>query len=183
MKHTGFTWIILVLVVGACVKIQPVSPIPEIHFKSLKVGLFYDSLLQENLPGATLVFSFIDGDADFGVYQQVASDTTLPDSVRYNIFMTPYYKIDSVYYKIKYPIVINKTDTLPPPYYTVTYNSKLDRVGENKTIKGDISINMIDLPQYDTIRYKFYIKDRAGHRSNVETTTDIGVKGLLKNGS
>ena len=158
-------------------KIQPVSPVPEIHFKSLKAGLYADtSLGNQLLPGAVLVFSFQDGDADIGVDPSVASDTSLPDSITYNIFLKPFYKIDSIYYPVK------RDTSLPPPFYRILYDPKLDRVGENKTIKGNISINIIDLPVYDTIRYQFYIKDRANHRSNVETTTDIGVKGLLSKG-
>ena len=176
MKYRVFTLVLIILVAVACVKIQPVSPIPEIHFKSLEAGIYYDSLLDQNLPGAKLVFSFVDGDADFGVYQQTLNVTSNPDSI-YNIFLQPYYKIDSTYYLIE----IDPNDTVhPPPYYRVFEDPKLDRVGQNKTIKGDITIQLIDLPQYDTIRYEFYIMDRAGHKSNVETTSDIGVNGQLK---
>lgn len=177
MKSKVFLAVLILAIIAACEKIPTVSPIPKIHFKSLTAGLYPDTALGNSLlPSAKLVFSFIDGDADIGVYSQTAQDTTLPDSVTYNIFLIPYYKVDTTYY------LVPLDTTLPPPDYRILDVPKLDRTGQNKTIKGDITITIVDLPVYDTIRYKFYIRDRAGHKSNVETTTDIGVKGLLNKG-
>jgi len=163
------------LVSYSCIETDPVSPVPEIEFISSEIHLEYNGL--DNLvPQCELIFKFTDGDADFGVY---AKDTSsVFDSVKYNLFLVPYYKMDGIYYFVEF----NPDE---PPYYTIFYDPKLDRVGQNKTVKGTITLNIIDLPfytdifgstvYYDTISYDFYIRDRAGHKSNIESTPDLGI--------
>jgi hypothetical protein len=155
----------------SCVKTEPVSIIPEITFKSLNLYQSYDSTKGVGTYNALLKFEFIDGDADIGLSSSIASDTSLPDTIRYNIFLFPYEKIKGSYYAI----VPDTSLHLPPPYYRITDDDKMTRSGQNKTLKGEITINMVDLPiGYDTIRYEFFIKDAAGHKSNLQITNDIG---------
>lgn len=52
------------LVWFSCVEIEPVSPIPEITFKSLTQGI--DTSMNQVV--GILKFDFIDGDADIGIY-------------------------------------------------------------------------------------------------------------------
>lgn len=165
-----FILLVLFLMAGyACIETEPVSPVPEVTFTSIElVNIIDSSLGNPNLKGAILIFEFIDGDADFGVYEGVAADTTLPDSIRYNLFLSPFYKFDGTYFLIE-PDTNN-----PPPYYSIFYNQKLDRVGQNKTVKGNITLTIVDLPLYDTIKYDFHIRDRAGNKSNIESTADLG---------
>ena len=167
MKRLIILLTLLFFIAISCVKIEPVSTIPEITFKSLEALLVNDSLGNTKTVGK-LEFSFIDGDANIGVAENIANDTALPDSVRYNLFLTPYSKIDGIYSLIEYDSI--------PPYYSIIEDDKLNRVGQNKTIKGTITLEIEDLPHYDTIRYDFYIRDRAGNNSNMETTTDMGTK-------
>jgi hypothetical protein len=51
----------------------------------------------------------------------------------------------------------------------------MDRVGQDKTLKGEISVKIQYqvVPPYDTIKYDFYVRDRAYNKSNVASTTDI----------
>jgi hypothetical protein len=164
--------ILLILFAGyACIETEPVSPVPEITFKSLELVHIVDTspLQNPDLKGGLLVFDFIDGDANFGIYESTSQDSTLPDSLRYNLFLKPFYKLDGVYYFIE-PDTNN-----PPPYYSVFYNEKLDRVGQNKTVKGTITLTIYDLPFYDTIKYDFFVRDRDSNKSNVESTTDLGI--------
>jgi hypothetical protein len=53
----------------------------------------------------------------------------------------------------------------------------MERTGQNKILKGDISVIFFYLfyTQEDTIRYDFYIKDRAGNSSNSASTSLIPV--------
>jgi hypothetical protein len=163
--------VLLTVVVASCVKTEPVSPVPEITFKRFEVFYAYDTLLEQYIPVGELEFSFIDGDADIGMYEEdIIEDTTGWDERNYNVFLTPYQKIDTLYY------LIEPDSSKPPPYYTIWHDSKLDRVGQNKTIKGDITLTLNDLPEFDTIRYEFFIRDRAGNESNLETTTDVSTK-------
>ncbi len=172
MKRLFFALPLITFAVVSCVKTEPVSPIPQITFKSLELATLVDTSLDNpNLIVGVLKFDFIDGDADIGVEEAYANNIDLPDSIRYNLFLTPYSKLDGKYFLIEYDSI--------PPYYSIIRDSKLDRVGQNKTIKGTISLVIVDLPLYDTIRYDFMLRDRAGHNSNTETTTDLGTKANL----
>jgi hypothetical protein len=59
--------------------------------------------------------------------------------------------------------------------YFISKHEQLNRVGQNKTVKGEIKVQIYYFlaPPYDTIRYDFYIVDRNGNKSNIESTTDI----------
>jgi hypothetical protein len=173
MKKVVLPVVALFIILYCCIKTEPVSVIPHITFKSFKLFEAKDTSLGNHILRGILEFSFIDGDADIGMDGQIdTTDTVAEDN--YNLFLIPYQKIDTNYYPIK-------LDTLlPKPYYRITHDTKMDRVGQNKTIKGDITVN-IDyylVPKYDTMRYNFYIVDRAKNRSNIASTTDIGFKGL-----
>jgi hypothetical protein len=49
------------------------------------------------------------------------------------------------------------------------------RLGQNKILRGTIQVTFLYLfaTPADTIQYDFYIKDRALHKSNVTTTSEI----------
>ena len=179
MIRPVFIIILFTLIFSACIKTEPVSPIPEIEFISYDLQEAWDTLGNPLIIGR-VEFSFIDGDADFGLeYQWV--DSTGWDERNYNVFFKPYEKIDSLYFRIPDDTVGKEFPNYnPPPYYKVWRDTPLDRVGQNKTVKGFIRINMqfYEIPDYDTIRYDFYITDRAGNKSNVESTSDIGFKGI-----
>lgn len=164
----GFLFLLFV----SCVETEPVSPIPEIEFKSYDLGPAYDSLLDQYFLVGNLEFSFIDGDADFGI--DYAYDKEAPDDYNYNVFLKAYEKVDTNYFPIEFDT------TNPPLNYRITRDTPLDRVGQNKTVKGFIRIDMyfFVIPPYDTMKFDFYITDRAMNKSNIESTTDIGFKGV-----
>ncbi|MBN1950135.1 MAG: hypothetical protein JW801_02975 [Bacteroidales bacterium] len=167
---------ILIFLVAACVETEPVSPIPEITYQSIDLVYYYDSLLDQNLLAAELVFDFIDGDADLGIYPS-SMDSATWNEENYNIFLIPYEKVeDSLFTPVE-------TDTAnPPPWYTIQHNTKMDRVGQNRIIKGNISLLILDLPKLDSMRYDFYIRDRAGNISNIESSdvfsTNVEIPGI-----
>jgi hypothetical protein len=161
----------LVLMAYGCIKTEPVSPVPHITFKSFHLYQAVDSLQNLNLYG-DLSFGFIDGDADIGMYYLQDSNTWNENN--YNVYLKPFQKIDTSYYAIP------DDSTKPPLYFIIAHDPKLDRVEQNKTINGTITISIKYeiIPPYDTIRYNFYIRDRANNKSNVESTSDIGFKGI-----
>jgi hypothetical protein len=63
-------------------------------------------------------------------------------------------------------------DPLKPSAYRIPY---MERTGQDKILKGTISVTFLYLfySPSDTIRYDFYIKDRAGNVSNVASTSEI----------
>ena len=63
-------------------------------------------------------------------------------------------------------------DPIKPSSYRIPY---MERLGQDKILKGTISVTFLYLfySPSDTIRYDFYIKDRAENVSNVASTSEI----------
>jgi hypothetical protein len=174
MKKYLFIILPVFLVFTACIKTEPVSVIPEVTFKSLEVGAGYDSL-GNPVKRVIVEFNFIDGDANIGMYS-TAADTidTIPPERKNNVLLTLYYKENEDY------IPVETTEDYPEPYFRIPYDEKLDRVGQNKTIKGTVKIDLDFYinPDYDTLKYDFYIKDRDNNASNVASTDDFSLNGF-----
>ena len=124
---------------------------PTVEFKSFT---FTDTTLLGNpVKQGTLTFSFTDGDGDIGF------DTISP---RQNtIFMTKHKMVNNV---------LTQMDLLVDLNYFV---ERIYTDNNRHAVSGDIKIE--DLNEYkntfgDTIMYKFYIVDRAGNRSNTDST-------------
>ena len=166
---------IVSLVFWRCQKIEKVSDIPEIEFKSLTFEKQLDTLGYNTL--ATIEFSFIDGNADLGVYDEINADSSLPDSMRYGIFINFYEKLNGSYIQRYF---VQEIDSFPyldtlTLNMLLPYDEKLDRTGQNKTVSGIIraGITLTTSLPYDTMRFEFYIRDRALNKSNVQYTTDF----------
>jgi len=160
-KLTYFGIILLITAIaGSCKKIQQLPATPYIEFRSFAIFDTID-ILGNSAKGGRLKFYFEDGDGDLGLtaptdYQ---TDTT-------NLFFTLYRKTGGV--MIQAP----DNDPLKPSSYRIPY---LERLGQNKILKGTVSVTFLYLfyDPADTIRYDFYIKDRAENESNVASTSEI----------
>lgn len=155
--------LLALIILAGCPVIETIPEIPEISFKSFTLARTTDDLGNNMLTGE-LVFKFQDGDGDIGLN---APDTVPEgDTSFFNLFFTLFEKTGGEYRMIS-------NDDLPSPlYYRIPY---MEKEGNNKTLKGDIEVKFEYLTiEYDTIRYTFYLIDRADHKSNVDTTTDIG---------
>lgn len=203
-----FGFIILISILLSCVEVETVSPIPEIKYISFDYDYIYSEALDQTVLARVLEFSYIDGDADLGVYDEVNSDTTgyYPFEAKYGIFINFFEKVDTNYVERYFveenqipvdtiftidTIFVDSTkfsidSTIKEIIYDTEYDTlylnqlfpydqKLDRVGQNKTVKGIVRVGILfptELP-YDTMRLEFYIRDRALHKSNVEVTDDF----------
>jgi hypothetical protein len=222
-----FPVFLFVFFLSSCIKVEPVSPVPEIKFKSFEYDYIYNEELDQSLYTRVLEFDFIDGDADLGVYDADQADSSLPIEYRYGIFIHFFEKVgadyierffttdslgyvsrdslsiqtilvdsswadsilvDTVWKDTTYTKVVEKVDTTIVEYFEDTlyvdtdyfhqqfpYSDKLERVGQNKTVKGTVRVGILfpaKLP-YDTMRLEFYIRDRAMNKSNVEVTNDF----------
>jgi hypothetical protein len=161
MRNIGYLLITsMILAFGSCRKIQHLPPEPYIEFRSFAVFDTTD-ILGNRAKGGRLNFYFQDGDGDMGLYpvDYIMSDTT-------NIFFTLYRKTSGV----MTPAPLN--DPLRPSSYRIPY---MEQNGQNKILKGTISVTFLYLfySQEDTIRYDFYIKDRANNESNLVSTSEI----------
>jgi hypothetical protein len=157
---------VLFLLLTGCPVPQVLPDTPSIQFKSFILDKGFDGLGNEILLGE-LRFDFEDGDGDIGFEVPSENPDTLdfPDSLLYNLFLTPYEKVDGQF------VEVDTSELETPPYYRIP---PLDREGQNKTLKGEVMISIqYLLIEYDTLKYSFYIMDRAFHRSNVDTTSEI----------
>lgn len=143
----------------SCGELTTYSETPAIEYRS---HIAKDSILFGNpVRFVELKFSIIDGDGDFGL---LASDTADPYvGIYYFNFFTTLYgfskgKFDTI--KIENP----------------NFRIKEVPIEENKTYKADIYVKL-DYPQSflksDTIKYDFYVVDKALNQSNTVTTPNI----------
>jgi len=141
----------ITILMHSCKPKEEYSDVPVVSFKEFN---YSDTILLGNtVKRGTLIFSFTDGDGDIGF------DTIQP---RQNtIFMTKYKMKNNV---------LTQMDLLVDLNYFV---ERIYSDDKPQAVSGDIKIE--DLNEYamsfnDTIMYKFYIVDRAGNRSNTDST-------------
>ncbi len=149
----------LLLLVVACRKTETYPPEPQITYKNFSV---FDSVgpLGNDILAGSLVFSFIDGDGDLGLPN---IDSVQPgDSSGSNLFFTLYHMDNGNI------VQADKDEIKTPLNYRIPY---ISMTGRDKTMKGDIEVTFfyVNFP-WDTIRYSFFVLDRAGHKSNIEQT-------------
>lgn len=150
-------FVILLLVfltfgINSCFKPEVFPPEPNIEFVSCT---FIDTIdvLDNPVLNGTLKFYFVDGDGDIGF------DTTSPR--KNTIFLEKY--------KIKNSQEVLVELLVPLEFYVpLLENSEPDIALRGEMLVNDL--NELTSSLNDTIMYKFYIVDRAGNKSNVETT-------------
>jgi hypothetical protein len=152
--------IIALLLLDSCRKIEQLPSVPHIEFTSFSIFDTTD-ILGNNSKGGRLKFHFEDGDGDLGLNPPAINQT---DST--NLFFTLYRK------KGGKMLLAPDNDPLKPSAYRIPF---MERLGQNKILKGTISVTFLYLfyNPSDTIKYDFYIKDRALNESNVVSTNEI----------
>jgi hypothetical protein len=164
LRKSGIWLIAGIVAAGACTKIQTYPPEPEIAYKSFSI---YDTVLLGNtIKIGILQFSFIDGDGDIGWKDTLSTPPANPEG--YNLFVTMYEMINGTFFKVDDERVSD------PIKYRIPY---IENDGPDKSLKGDIYVEFqYFFHDFDTIRYEFYIIDRALHESNLATTPEIILK-------
>ncbi|HUX96628.1 MAG TPA: hypothetical protein VMV47_12920 [Bacteroidales bacterium] len=164
MKRSGIALILTIILAAStgCFKVVQLPPTPSIEFTSFEI---FDTLdiLGNISKGGRLIFRFEDGDGDLGLGAPVGTqqDTT-------NFHLELYRKKDGSMVKVS-----DKYDPLLPySSYRIPY---MERLGQNQILKGTISVTFIyqTYNTGDTIKYEFYIQDRADNISNTEETVEI----------
>jgi len=162
MKKITFPAIIIgiLMLAGSCRKIEQLPDIPRIEFTSFQIFDTID-ILGNSAKGGRLKFYFEDGDGNIGLNEPDGNETDTTD-----LFFTLYRKTGGVMTEAP------ANDPLRPSSYRIPY---LERLGQNKILKGTISVTFLYLfyNPSDTIRYDFYLKDRDLNESNVESTSEI----------
>ena len=162
MREIKYLIVILIfmLILDSCKKIERLPAVPHIEFTSFTIFDTTDILGNKSI-GGRLRFHFEDGDGDMGLNAPEGIET---DST--NLFFTLFRKKGGIIS----PAPDN--DPLKPSAYRIPY---MERLGQNKILKGTISVTFLYLfyNPTDTIRYDFYIKDRALNMSNIASTSEI----------
>ncbi len=153
----------------------------------------YQSFTPKSIDQAQLVFSFTDGDGDVGLKQSDNVHLSGPDSIYYyNLYIKTYYKNYQGVFKDTF-ITYTQTITVFNPQ-TSQYESKVITVidtglirqriqyipvnNKDKSVKGEIYVDLNGYRQsvkHKVIKYKFFIYDRAHHKSNVVETPELKV--------
>lgn len=160
-----FTLVILTAVaIGSCRKIETLSEVPYIEFTSFAVFDTIDNMGNQYQVGR-LKFYFEDGDGDMGLEPADFGETDTT-----NLFFTLFRKVNGVFDSVP------DNDPLKPSSYRVPY---MERTGQNKLLKGTISVTFFyffyDKADSDTVRYDFYLLDRAKHSSDTISTCEIAL--------
>jgi len=155
-------FIIALLALGSCRKIEHLSAVPNIRFNSFTIIDTTDILGNQSKAGK-LSFFFEDGDGDVGL--KVPSSNQADST---NLFFWLYRKKNGIM------VPATEDDPLYPSDYRIPY---MVRLGQNKILRGTITVTFLYLfySPGDTIKYDFKIKDRDKNESNVASTTEIAI--------
>jgi hypothetical protein len=148
------------LVLSSCMKKEVYPDIPEIAFQSF-ITQFDSGMYAKR---GFLTISFKDGNGDIGLRPDQKNPPYDTGSVYYYNYIIDYY--EKQYGKFV------KVDLNP------TYNARIPYLtpdNPNKAIKGIIvdTLTLNPMPVFDTVKFKFYIYDRALNKSNVDSTPPI----------
>lgn len=170
ISFSVFTIIAIILVIS-CRKPEDYPINPVISFERLFI---MDSIVDElggkyYYPHAVLEYTFTDGDGDIGLSESDTNGIHDPDSMYYfNLFLTMYEKNNGVFDTVEF-------DEFPLSY-RIPY---IERKTSRDVLKGNIIVDIVtNILFYDTIKFDFYMVDRALHSSNKETTSELVIEHL-----
>jgi len=162
-KITAIILLFSVLVLDSCTKVENIPARPKIEYTSFTVFDTTD-ILGNTLKGGRLKFSFEDGDGDLGL--PVPSEGQNFDSI--NLFL--------VLYRVNNGDIAlaPDDDPLKPTGFRIPF---MTRTGLNRVLRGSISVvfQYFFCTEEDSIKYDFFIKDRADNISNVESTSTLPI--------
>lgn len=148
------------LLLSSCMKKEAYPDIPQIAFQGFTTQ--FDSGMYAKR--GFLTISFKDGNGDIGLRPDQKEPPYDTGSIYYYNYIIDYYeKQNGTFVKIE----------LEPPFNArIPYLTPDD---PNKAIKGIIVDTLIlnPAPLYDTVKFKFFIYDRALNKSNVDSTPPI----------
>jgi len=164
---------IAAIVFASCRRFEDFPDIPAIKFENFQVLMNTQTGVTER---GVLIFSYTDGDGDLGLDK---SDTLPPfdkdGDYYYNLLIKYYEKQNGVF--IEVPVLSWNPDSA---YFdTLTFNSRfpvLTPASGNQAIKGVFQDTLFiynPLSDFDTIKFKVSIYDRALNQSNEIETPDI----------
>jgi len=156
----GIVLICCIMFIVSCMKKEDFPDVPQIAFENFT--LEFDSGLYAQR--GYLTISFKDGDGDIGLHPDQKEPPFDTGSIYYYNFIIDYYEKQNGQFV--------KKELDPLLYARIPYLTPND---PNKAIKGIIvdTLPLDPAPGYDTIKFKFFIYDRALNKSNLDSTPPI----------
>jgi hypothetical protein len=148
------------LLLSSCMKKEVYPDIPEIAFQGFTTQ--FDTGLYAKR--GFLTISFKDGNGDIGLRPNQTEPPFDTGSIYYYNYIIDYYeKQNGTFVKVE----LDPSFNARIPYLTPD--------DPNKAIKGIIvdTLTLNPMPLFDTVKFKFYIYDRALNKSNVDSTPPI----------
>jgi hypothetical protein len=149
-----------IILLSSCMKKEVYPDIPEIAFQSF-ITQFDTGIYAKR---GFLTISFKDGNGDIGLWPNQKEPPFDTGSIYYYNYIIDYYEMQNgTFVKV----------ALDPPYNArIPYLTPDD---PNKAIKGIIvdTLALNPMPLHDTVKFKFFIYDRALNKSNVDSTPPI----------
>ena len=156
----SITAIACMMLFSSCMKKEVYPDIPEIAFQNFTPVFDTGKVAVRGY----LTISFKDGNGDIGLRPEEKQPPYDTGGIYYYNYVIDYYeKQYGTYVKVDFPVPFS----VRIPYLTPD--------DHNKAIKGIIVDTLLLNPQpaHDTIKFKFFIYDRALHKSNVDSTPPI----------
>jgi hypothetical protein len=151
------------LILYSCEPVETMPARPFIDYTSFTVFDTTD-LLGNIVKGGRLKFYFEDGDGDLGLPAPVEG----LDLDTVNLILKLYRLNNGVMAPAP------DDDPLNPTGFRIPF---MERTGQNRILKGNIEVEFMYLfaTEEDTIKYVFYVKDRAEHLSNFDSTATLPI--------
>ncbi|PCI99389.1 MAG: hypothetical protein COB15_04195 [Flavobacteriales bacterium] len=128
---------------------------------------FLDARLSDDKLYSVIRFEFFDADGDLGLKQK---DTI--GEYDYNVLIDYYEKVNGVWV-LKSPVIT--WNTAEARYDTLELHLRFPFLENEaqRSLQGEIKLDLLFNFNADTFRYDLHIKDRAFNTSNVITTTEL----------
>ena len=163
----------LLISLVSCRKIEQYPVVPGIEFSRFLVEV--DTSTGQT-PRAVLEFSYKDGAGDIGLDPDQIAPPFNPGSPYYYNLIIHYFEKQHGRF-VEVPLLWWNNDSLR--YDTITFNARIPNLTPktgNLNISGIIQDTLFiynPLSTFDTIRFTFFIYDRALHKSNEVTTPEL----------
>ena len=155
---------LLAVVFASCKKPKTFPVEPEITFKELVKNTNTQGLDES----ADLTITFTDGDGDIGLDDADTLPPYDPSSIYYYDFYIKYFIKHSGNFE-GVPLLIPANQRIP----------RIFSEGKDKSLSGDIIMHLDFIGfqfNNDTLRFEAFIYDRALHKSNTITTSEVILK-------
>ena len=163
-KNQWFLFLLISLCLGACLNLERFPDEPQIAFKSFSVA--------SDGTGAKLIFSFTDGDGNFGLNQEDTAGAFADCLTRYNVFCDYYEKQNGVWTKVSLDPCLDPN--IIPFYYRAPVSVP---EGQYKAQKGTVTLDIQPIyylpSNFDTCKFKIHVIDRSLNQSNEIETNEF----------